>query len=335
MKDKPIIGLLLGDSAGVGPELTAKVLGKGEYQELCYPVIIGDIRIFERGEETAKVTLPHYAVDNVEMADWSKGIPVLDLRDQDPAQIPYGKSSKYCGKAIINQITVAVNLCKEKKIEGFCFAPFNKTSMKLSDCPFESEDYLMAHLFDLSDTFGEISVLDNVIAARTTSHVPIKEVSECLTEERIMKAIHHCSKTLKQMGIANPKIGVAALNPHGGEEGTCGREEIDVIAPKVEKARSLGIDAVGPFPADTLFRRAFKGDFDGVVTMYHDQGQIALKTAGFERGVTISGGMPVPIVTCSHGSAYDIAGKNLVDPTSLSNALKMTCKMASAIRQSR
>lgn len=334
MKDKPIIGVLLGDSAGVGPELVAKVLDKGEYKDLCYPVIIGDVRIFERGEQIAGADLPHYVVKSVEEADWEKGIPVLDSCDQDPDKIPLGKSSSYCGEAIIRAITTAVNLCKEKKIEGFFFAPFNKTSMKLSGCPFESEDYLMAHLFELKDTFGEISVLDNVIAARTTSHVPIKDVSECLTEERILKAINHCAKTLKQMGIENPTIGVAALNPHGGEEGTCGREEIDVIEPTVQKAQSLGIDAVGPYPADTLFRRAFKGDFDGVVTMYHDQGQIALKTAGFERGVTISGGMPVPIVTCSHGSAYDIAGKNIVDPTSLNNAMKMTCRMATAIRNS-
>ena len=332
MKDKPIIGVLLGDSAGVGPELTAKVLGMGEYKELCYPVIIGDVRIFERGEKTACVDLPHYVIRDVSEADWDKGIPVLDQNDQDPDEIPLGKSSEYCGKAIINAITVAVNLCKEGKIEGFFFAPFNKTSMKLSGCKYESEDYLMAHLFDLHDTFGEISVLDNVIAARTTSHIPIKEVSDYLTEERIMKAIKHCAKTLKQMGIADPVIGVAALNPHGGEEGTCGREEIDVIEPTVKKAQKEGIRAEGPFPGDTLFRRAFKGAFDGVVTMYHDQGQIALKTVGFERGVTISGGMPYPIVTCSHGSAYDIAGKNIVDPTSLNNAMKMTCRMASAIR---
>ena len=212
MKDKPIIGVLLGDSAGVGPELAAKVFGKGEYKDLCYPVVIGDVRIFERGEKTAQVTLPHYVISNMDEADWDKGIPILDQKDQDPALIPLGNSSEYCGKAIINAITVAVNLCKEGKIEGFFFAPFNKTSMKLSGCPFESEDYLMAHLFDLKDTFGEISVLDNVIAARTTSHIPIKEVSDYLTEERIMKAIRHCVKTLKQMGIANPKVGVAALN---------------------------------------------------------------------------------------------------------------------------
>lgn len=332
MKDKPVIGVLLGDSAGVGPELVAKVLKNGEYEQYCYPVIIGDVRIFERGCMIAEAEIPHCVIKDVGEADWTRGIPVLDQEDQNPDLIPLGKSSEYCGKAIINAITTAVNLCKEKKIEGFFFAPFNKTAMKLSGCPFESEDYLMAHLFELTGPFGEISVLDNVIAARITSHVPIKDVSENLTEERIMKAIKHCAKTLKQMGIQDPAIGVAALNPHGGEEGTCGREEIEVIEPTIKKAQEQGIKAMGPYPGDTLFRRAFNGDFDGVVTMYHDQGQIALKTAGFERGVTISGGMPVPIVTCSHGSAYDIAGKNIVDPTSLENAMKMTCRMAMAMR---
>ena len=328
MSKKPVIGVLLGDSAGVGPELVAKVIAMGECQKLCNPVIIGDSRIFERGMKIAEVSIPWHAVSDITEADWEKGIPILDQKDQDPEQIPLAVSSEYCGKAIVNAITVAVNLCKEGKLNGFFFAPFTKASMKLSGMPFESEDYLMAHLFDLKETFGEISVLDNVVAIRTTSHIPIKDVSSWLTEERILKTIRYANDTLKSMGFENPVIGIAALNPHGGENGTCGREEIEVIAPTIKKAQEEGIGAKGPYPADTLFRRAFKGDFDGVVTMFHDQGQIALKTVGFERGVTISGGMPVPIVTCSHGSAYDIAGKNIVNPTSLSNAMKMTCKMA-------
>lgn len=333
MNNKPVLGILLGDSSGIGPELVAKLAVSGFYEQYCRPIVIGDMRVFEEGLRIIGKDYPHYAIDSVQEADWGRGLPILDQKDQDPAQVVMGEASAYCGAAVNNAIRVAVRLYQEGKIEGFCFAPFNKSGMKLAGCEFESEHHLLAALFHQTGPFGEINVCENLWTTRTTSHIPISEVSSHLTVESILRAEVLCSNTLKKAGIANPRLGVAALNPHAGEHGLCGREEIDVIAPAVDKARELGIDAQGPFPSDTLFIKAFRGDFDGVVTMYHDQGQIALKLKGFDQGITISGGLPAPIVTCAHGTAYDIVGKGIAGTSSFENAIKMASRMALASRK--
>ena len=326
---KPVLGILMGDSAGVGPELVAKLAVSNFYSDYCRPIIIGDVRIFENALKIVGGDAPHYVISKVSEADWSKGLPVLDQHDQDPADVKMGELNLMCSVSVNNMLELAVNMCKSGEIEGFCFAPFNKNGMKLAGCQYESEHHVMAHMFGVADQpFGEINVASGMWTTRTTSHIPIKEVSDNLTIEKIYRAITLCHKTLKMAGFASPRIGVAALNPHCGEGGLCGREEIDVIGPAIEKAKADGMNAMGPFSSDILFYKAFGGDFDGVVTMYHDQGQIALKLKGFDGGITIAGGQPVPVVTCGHGTAYDIAGKNIVHTTSFENAIKMASQMA-------
>lgn len=326
---KPVLGILMGDSAGVGPELVAKLAAGDFYSSCCRPIIIGDVRVFERALETVGGSARHVVITTVKEADWEKGLPILDQHDQDPAEIEMGKLSIPCSASVNRTLELAVELCKTGELEGFCFAPFNKNGMKLAGCPYESEHHVMAHLFGVADQpFGEINVASGMWTTRTTSHIAIRDVSDNLTEERIFRAISLCHSSLKMAGFNAPRIGVAALNPHCGEGGLCGREEIDVIAPAIRRAKDAGINALGPFSSDTLFVSAFAGDFDGVVTMYHDQGQIALKLKGFDGGITIAGGQPVPVVTCGHGTAYDIAGKNVVRTASFENAVRMAAKMA-------
>jgi 4-hydroxythreonine-4-phosphate dehydrogenase len=253
----------------------------------------------------------------------------LDQHDLDPAKdFKVGEISIKSGAACVAMIEKGAELYLAGKIDGFCFAPFNKAAMKLSGCAYESEHHLLAHIFGHTGPFGEINVLGNLWTTRTTSHIPIKEVSENLTLASIGRAISLADTSLKRSGIAKPRLALAALNPHAGENGLCGREELDVIMPAIEKARAAGIDAYGPFPSDILFIKAFAGDFDGVVTMYHDQGQIALKLKGFDEGITIAGGLAAPIATCAHGTAYDIAGKGIAKTAALENAVRMTCRMA-------
>lgn len=328
MNQKPVLGILLGDATGVGPELVAKLAVNNFYADYCRPLIIGDVRVFEKGLETIGGDVPHYVVSDVSEADWTKGYPVLDQHNQDPAQIIPCQPSAYCGTASVEMLKTAVNLYLAGKIQGFSFAPLNKSAMIQGGCPFESEHHLMANLFHHTEPFGEINVLGDVWTTRTTSHIPISAVSEHLTTEAILRAIRLANTTLCNAGIAKPHIGVAALNPHAGEHGLCGREELDVIAPAIQKANELGINAEGPYPADILFIKAFRGEFDGAVTMYHDQGQIALKLKGFDQGITIAGGLPAPIVTCAHGTAYDITGKGIASTSAFENAVKMTSKMA-------
>lgn len=328
MNEKPILGVLLGDATGVGPELVAKLAARNFYKDYCRPVIIGDMRVLEQGIALAGGPVACDVISNVEEADWEKGLPVLDQKDQDPEQIQIATVSTYCGAADKAMIETACQLCKDGKLDGFVFAPFNKAALHAGGCEYESEHHLMAHIFGLTEPFGEINVLGNLSATRTTSHIPISQVSDHLTIETIVQAERLAHNTIKSSGIEHPKLGIAALNPHCGEGGRCGREEIDVIIPAIQKAKELGIDAEGPYSADILFIKAFEGEFDGVVTMYHDQGQIALKLKGFDQGITIAGGQPYPIVTCAHGTAYDITGKGIASTSAFENAVKMASKMA-------
>lgn len=332
MSYKPVLGMLLGDAAGVGPEIIAKLGASGFYDEYCRPVVIGDARVFERGAGVCGLEIPLQVIGQVEEADWSVGLPILDQKDVEPSQVPFAGISIESGRSCLNMLKKAVELYREGRIDGFCFAPLNKQAMIQAGCPFESEHHYMAHLFGHTDPFGEINVLGNLWTTRTTSHIPISKVSSSLSVETILRAVRLAHVSLKNSGIEKPRLALAALNPHCGEGGKCGREEIDVIAPAIDKAREMGIDAWGPFPSDILFIKAFSGDFDGVVTMYHDQGQIALKLKGFDQGITIAGGLPAPIVTCAHGTAYDIAGKGIVKTSAFENAVRMAARMAAHLK---
>ena len=332
MSTKPVLGIMLGDAAGVGPEIVAKIAASGFLTEQCDPIIIGDLRIFNRALKVIGKDVQLQVIEDANEADWTKGIPFLDRKNLDPECAPFGIQSVESGAACLDMLDTGISLYQQGKIEGFSFAPLNKAAMKEAGCHYESEHHYMAHLLNHTAPFGEINVCENVWTTRTTSHIPINEVSSHLTLESIGRAIRLSDYSLKNAGIEKPSIAVAALNPHAGENGTCGREEIDVIKPAIEAAQANGIDAHGPFPSDTLFIKAFNGDFDGVVTMYHDQGQIALKLKGFDQGITIAGGFKPPIVTCGHGTAYDIAGKNIVKTSAFENAVKMTARMANAAK---
>lgn len=327
-EDKPVIGVLLGEAAGIGPEIVAKAASAGILNANCYPVIIGDVRVLKQGMEIAKVDFPYTVIEDIDNADWNMGIPVLDQKNLNPEEIKLGELNPKSGKVTGDQIDTSVNLFKQGKIEGICFAPFNKAAMKLGGHNYESEHAHFAELFNWTEPSGEVNMLGNLFTTRVTSHVPIKEVSNNLTIENVLSAIKLAYSTSRRTGMKNPRVAIAALNPHGGESGLCGREEIDVIAPAIEEAKKLGMSISGPYPGDVLFIKAFNGDFDVAVTMYHDQGQIAMKLKGFEYAVTIAAGFPAPITTPAHGTAFDIAGKGICKITAFENALKAACSMA-------
>lgn len=332
MSTKPVIGVMLGDAAGVGPELVAKCAAAKFYDQYCRPVIIGDLRVLQRALKVIDAEVELQVIDNIDDADWSKGLPVLDQKNVDPAEVPFATKTVVSGKACLDMLKLGVELWQAGKIGGYVFGPLNKAGMHDAGLDLESEHHYLARLLGHTEPFGEINVTNGLYTTRTTSHIPISQVSHDLQEnggERIKRAIRLSYKTLTSAGIENPRIGVAALNPHNGENGEIGREEIDVISPAIADAQAHGINAMGPFPSDIVFHRALnKKEFDGVVTMYHDQGQIALKLIGFEGGITVAGGFPIPIVTCGHGTAYDIAGKGIVTTASFENAVKQCSTMA-------
>ncbi len=329
MDQKPIIAILQGDATGVGPEIVARLAVNGFFSRYCRPILIGDARVFEMGLKIIGTTTPYSSITAIDEADWGKGMPILDLKNIDPQKITMGEVNPECGAACVEMIKIGVELFKQGKIDGICFAPFNKSAMKLGGSPAPSELELMAMLFNITARFGEINMVDDVWTTRVTSHIPLSCVAEELSVAKIVDSIILANDTLISAGIEHPRIGVSALNPHAGEHGLCGAEEIELIVPAVKQAIATGIQASGPYSSDILFIKAFNREFDAAVTMFHDQGQIALKLRGFEQGITIGGGFPLPVTTCAHGTAHDIAGKCIAKTTSFENAVVMVSRMAS------
>jgi len=330
--EKPVIGITMGDPAGIGPEIVAKAAAKGILTQDALPVIVGDQRLLKHGMQIAQVEFDFQVATSIEEALSMDGIVVLDTKRFDPANLVMGELSEECGRDAATNIGTCVEYCRQGLMDGLCFAPNNKEAMKKAGFALHGAIDLLANFFKYEGNRGELSVLGDVWTSRVTSHIPLKDVSAHLSVDRILKAIDLVNQTLKRAGIANPRIAVAALNPHGGEGGTCGREEIEVIGPAVEQAKAQGVNVAGPFPADTLFIKLFNREYDAAVTMYHDQGQIAMKLKGFDNGATVMAGLPSPVTTCSHGSAFDIAGKGIANPGAWESAYQLVVKMAKTDR---
>jgi 4-hydroxythreonine-4-phosphate dehydrogenase len=311
----PRICIAMGDPAGISPELMARLLARTDLMARANVIVIGDRRVLAAGERTAGVSIDIPVMGPAEIDRANSGGPVfIDLRNLDPSEIPLAEASRSGGTFAMHNFREALMLAKAGKVDGVMFTPFNKLALKKAGNPYPDEIRWAADVLGWDGPCSEYNRLDDLWNARVTSHEPLKSVPAMLTRERIVAAIEATTDMLTNAGVRQPRIAVAGLNPHAGEEGLFGREEIDVIAPAVDEARRHGHDVSGPFPADTVWLRARRGDYDVVLSMYHDQGQIALKLLGFERGVTILGGLPVPIVTPAHGTAYDIAGRGIADP---------------------
>lgn len=326
--EKKTVGVLLGDSSGVGPEIIAELSANGFLTKDLNPVIIGDVRQFEQGLKVKGLSCPHYLIDDEHFdLDYARGIPVYDLADQDPSLHEMGKIQSYCGKGSLDQLDTACRLVREGRISGFSYGPFHKGAMREAGMQQESEAEYISYKLGSAGPIGEVNMIGNLMTFRVTSHIPVSEISKRLTVDNIYETIMLGWRTSRQFGVTDPRIAVAGLNPHNGEGGKCGTEEINIISPAIERAKTDGVNITGPISGDIVFMRAFKGEFDVVITMFHDQGQIALKAVGFEQGVTISGGQPVPITTCAHGTAFGRAGKGYASTTAFENAVKVLTRM--------
>jgi 4-hydroxythreonine-4-phosphate dehydrogenase len=326
---KPIIAILLGDATGIGPEITvkaiAKVCAKGRISAYCRPILIGDLRVLKAGMKISNLDFSVNAIDAIAQAQWKNSIPILDQKNLDPTKIKLGHIDAASGKATGELFEKALSLFKKGDVDGFTFAPYNKAALEYGGFDIFK---LFARNLKVNWPFGELNVVNDVWVSRVTSHIPLKEVSNRLTIKNITGAIKLVNDTMILTGIDEPRIAVAALNPHAGEEGLFGKEEIEKITPAIEKVKKDGINASGPFPADTLFLNAIKGLYNGVTTMYHDQGQIALKLMDFESTVTVIAGLSCPITTPAHGTAYDIVGKNMANPKAMELAIKTAAEIA-------
>ncbi len=239
------------------------------------------------------------------------------------------------GRYMLEALAQGVDLVTSGQADAFCFAPLNKGALRLGGMHQEDELRWFSDRLAYGGECGELNVLKNLWTARVTSHVALSAVSGLLTPGKVADAIRMITEALRASGVAEPRIAVCGLNPHNGDNGNYGDEEGRIIAPGVQLAAGQGYPAQGPFPADTAFVRALRspGGFDGVVTMYHDQGQIAMKLLGFEQGVTVHGGLPIPITTPAHGTAYDIVGKGIANAQAMRNAFDLAVRMGQAHRQ--
>ncbi len=324
----PRIAWVLGDPAGIGPEIVAKSLASSEMAGMCRPVVVGPAWLLERGRQVAQVELATAMCDPARLPELSaRTVPVVD-QGWPVAEFPPGVLSAAGGKLCIEMLRAAVDMARAGTVDAVVFAPLNKEGLRLGGNPHADEHHLVAEWLG-EPASSEINAVGGLFTTRVTSHVPLKDVPSLLHPDKIVSAVKMLHATLVRAGIENPVVAVAALNPHGGEHGLCGTEELTVIEPGVARAREAGLPAVGPYPADTIFVRATRGEFHGVVTMYHDQGQIATKLLGFDRGVTIMGGLSVVVTTPAHGTAYDIAGKGVANPGGFQAAVRLAAQLAS------
>tara|TARA_B100000614_G_scaffold30061_1_gene23441 strand:+ start:1191 stop:2177 length:987 start_codon:yes stop_codon:yes gene_type:complete len=328
MLNKKRIAILLGDPSGIGPEIVSKLLCEKIVDDANI-IVIGERKILEEGENISGKKGNFKFVNNskdVVFDDKTKFF--LDISKGTNRTYKYGQVSPESGESVLEAMDEAMDLANNKKIDAVNFGPMNKTSLIMGGCPYNDEhDYFQKKL-KMKDFCCEFNVIDNFWTARVTSHIPIKEVPENITKENILKPIKLLNKTLKMSGIEKPRIAVQALNPHA-EFGT---EEKDEIIPAIEEAKKMGIDADGPLPCDTSFITAYKNkNHDCIIGMYHDALQCGLKAFGFDRGVTVSGGLSVPITTPAHGTAFDIVTKNSANMEPMLNSFKLALKMSSNV----
>ncbi|KZY52395.1 4-hydroxythreonine-4-phosphate dehydrogenase PdxA [Sulfitobacter sp. KE29] len=323
----PRIGVIPGDPSGIGPELVARLLAD-DCCDQAQILLIGDRHVFETGQRQAGCDHAMTAVDAAAQ-DWTETAPVAlhEMQTIAPGDVVIGQSTEASGRSTLQVLDQALAFVQEGVIDAIVFAPFNKASMHMAGIGHSDELHYIAEKLGVTNYISELNTLDDMWTSRVTSHIALRDVADTITPDRIQEATRLIDRTLRQAGHARPRIAVAALNPHAGDGGNFGREEIDVIEPAVRHMAGGQMAVTGPLPSDTVFLKVTRGEIDAVVTMYHDQGQIALKLLGFDRGVTVQGGLPVPVTTPAHGTAFDIAGQGNADVGATRAAFEIACKM--------
>jgi 4-hydroxythreonine-4-phosphate dehydrogenase len=329
--------MVLGDPAGIGPELIAKLLAQESVRRTADILLIADKHEVEEGMRVAGCRFEYATTDSVGVLKFVE-IPLLyDFRGTSAGPFVRGQTSVTGGRYTLDTLKVALDVTLAGKTDAIMFAPLNKSSLHMAGMTCADELHWFAEQIGYQGPFCEFNAMDGLWTSRVTSHVALKDVPSLITTPRVMEAIGLINTALRQSGVEQPRIAVCGLNPHCGDEGNFGREEIDLIQPAIAHARASGVNVEGPFPADTIFLKVQRDRriYDAIVTMYHDQGQIAMKLMGFWRGVSVCGGLPIPITTPSHGTAFDIATNGVANVSATLQAFHMACRLGSSYRLTR
>jgi 4-hydroxythreonine-4-phosphate dehydrogenase len=329
MMSKPIVAITIGDPAGVGPEVVVKALAREEVWDCCCPLVVGDAGAMAKALDLVGAALAFHVIAEASDANFDPAAPdLIDLGNVDAESLELGQVSAAAGRASVDYIEKAVELAQAGRVDAIATGPINKAALKAAGIPFIGHTELLAALTG-EERVTTMLATPGLRVVHVTRHVPLAQVSNHITRENVLETTRLTDVGLKQMGIAAPRLAVAALNPHGGDDGLMGREELDAIGPAVEAARAEGIDAQGPIPADSVFFRAIRGEFDAVIAMYHDQGHIPIKTHGFERSVTVTLGLPIVRTSVDHGTAFDIAWQGVAHEESMVEAICLAAQLVS------
>ena len=326
--DLPLLALTLGDPSGTGPELLAKALTDPVVLAVCRPLVIGDARVLEAAQRYTGGTAQIDRVENIEAATFRPGaITVLHQANADPAAFALGQISSLAGQAAYESVMTATRLALEKRVAGIVTSALNKAALNAAGHHFDGHTGLLAEVCK-SPGATMMLVAEKLRVSHVSTHVSLRQAIDRVRPQRILKVLELTRAAVQRLGIAEPKLAVAGLNPHAGEGGLFGTEEAEFIAPAIAEARSRGWQVTGPHPGDTVFYRAAQGEFDGAVAMYHDQGHVAAKMLGIWRGVNVTLGLPIIRTSVEHGTDFSNAGTGRGDPRSLIEAIKLAASLA-------
>jgi 4-hydroxythreonine-4-phosphate dehydrogenase len=322
-KDKPLLAITMGDAAGSGPEIITKTLVKAEVRKLCRPVVIGDAEVMKEAFTFTKAPGRVKAIKNRAEASYEDDtIEVIDLHNIELSDLTRGRVDPMAGKAAYEYIKLATEMTLAGESDAIVTSAINKEALNKAGYHYDGHTQLLAELCGATDVTMML-VTDNLRVSHVSTHVSLQEAIERVRSPRILTVLRLTSEAVQQMGIAEPKIAVAGLNPHSGEGGLFGDEETKYITPAIEEARGQGMQVTGPLPPDSVFLRTYEGQFDAAIAMYHDQGHIAVKMLGITHGVNVTLGLPIIRTSVEHGTNFGKAGKGTADPTSLIDAIKL------------
>jgi 4-hydroxythreonine-4-phosphate dehydrogenase len=328
MSSLPVLGVTMGDASGAGPEIAVKALNEPKVRGLCRPIVIGDAGVFRQAARIVGSALPIRPIARFAQATFDLGaIEVLDLRNIDLDRLAYAKVAPMPGQAAYDCVVKAVELALSGKVDAIVTSALHKEALNLAGHHFAGHTELLAHLCGVKGV-AMMLVAGTFRVSHVSTHVSLREAIERVKSERIVEVVRLTHTAAQRMGVAQPRLAVAGLNPHAGEGGLFGHEEELEIRPAIDAARNTGMDIVGPIPPDTVFFRLHEGQYDAVVAMYHDQGHIPTKVLAFDQGVNVTLGLPIIRTSVDHGTVFGKAGKGTASPNSMIEALKLAARMA-------
>jgi len=326
---RPIIAITMGDPVGIGPEIIPKALVESSVYKACRPLVLGDVAVITATSERLNTGLRIHCIDSPEAGVYQQGsIDVIGLSELDFSRLEYGHPTRETGRAMVAYVNQAIDWAVQGRIHGLTTCPINKAALRMAGVDFDGHTELLAERTGTSDYIMMLAG-SRLRVTLVTIHLPLAQISGKLTTDTVFKTIRMTDDALRSaFGIPKPRLAVAGLNPHAGEDGLFGDEEVQVISPAISRAGEAGIDVSGPHPPDTVFHRAIEGQWDAVVCMYHDQGLIPFKMIHFSDGVNVTLGLPIVRTSVDHGTAYDIAGTGKADPGSLVAAIRMAAELS-------